>query len=59
MVVTLFHEAAARPYAFAERLAEAGVKELIQLYDSGQLRFADLFGPAINKPKSDQEDKET
>ena len=58
MVVTLFHEAAARPYAFAERLAEAGVKELIQLYDSGQLRFADLFGSTIDKSNSSQEDKE-
>ena len=58
VVVTLFHEAAARPYAFAERLAEAGVKELIQLYDSGQLRFADLFGSTIDKSNSSQEDKE-
>lgn len=42
-VSALFAEAVGRPYAFAERLAEAGVKELTQLYDSGQLRFADLF----------------
>jgi len=59
MVMTLFHEAAMRPYAYAERLAEAGVKELTQLYDSGQLRFADLFGSAIEKPNSSQVDKDT
>ena len=43
LILTLFVEAESRPYVFAERLAEAGVKELIQLYDSQQLRFSDLF----------------
>jgi hypothetical protein len=43
LVSTLFPEAEDRPYAFTERLAEAGVSELMQLYNSGQLRFADLF----------------
>ncbi len=42
-VTTLFPEVANRPYAFAERLAEAGVRELVSLYDSGQLKFTDLF----------------
>jgi hypothetical protein len=53
-VSTLFPEAAIRPYAFAERLAEAGIKELVHLYDSGQLRFADLFQNA-NDAKQSQE----
>ena len=43
LVSTLFVEAESRPYAFTERLAEAGIRELMQLYNSGQLRFADLF----------------
>ena len=52
VISTVFPEAASRPYAFAERLAEAGVKELTQLYNSGQLRFADLFRPSNGKEKN-------
>lgn len=51
MVCTLFPDAIPRPYSFAERLAEAGVDELMQLYQSGQLRFADLF----NSPSTTQD----
>jgi len=43
LVSSLFTEAESRPYVFTERLAEAGIRELMQLYNSGQLRFADLF----------------
>ena len=43
LVVSLYPEAKERPYSFAERLAEAGVEELVQLYDSRQLRFSELF----------------
>jgi hypothetical protein len=51
---TLFPDAANRPYAFAERLAEAGVKELVALYDSGQLRFTDLFASTSYGKQSDE-----
>ena len=42
-IVELYPEAANRPYAFAERLAEGGVSELGRLYDAKQLRFGDIF----------------
>ena len=44
MVCTLFSDAGTRPYIYTERLTEAGVNELTALYQSGQLRFSDLFG---------------
>ena len=43
LVVSVFPEAKERPYTFVERLAEAGIEELMKLYDSRQLRFSDLF----------------
>lgn len=43
VIVELFPDSATKPYAIAERLAEAGVAELGRLHEAGQLRFGDLF----------------
>lgn len=42
-IVELYPEAANRPYAFAERLAEAGVLELGKMYEAKDLKFGDIF----------------
>ena len=48
LVTVLCPECKDAPYAYAERLAEAGTQEMIRLYDSGQLRFSQLFETEID-----------
>jgi hypothetical protein len=48
VIVELFPEAADRPYAFAERLAEWGVAELGQLYQNNNLKFGNLMEKILN-----------
>ena len=43
LIISIYEEAKDRPYAFVERLAEAGFEELIQLHSSRQLRISELF----------------
>lgn len=46
----LHPEEADRPYAYAERLAEHGVAQLGRLWESKQLRFAELFDQIAATP---------
>lgn len=46
MINELYPEAAGKPYAIAERLAEYGVSQLGPLYESGQLQFGQLLSPS-------------
>lgn len=46
LVTELYPEHAHRPYAYAERLAEAGVAEMGRLHQVNQLRFGELFASA-------------
>ena len=43
VVTELYPDAADRPYAIIQRLAESGVSELGRLHDANQLRFGQLF----------------
>lgn len=43
MIAEMYPEAADRPYAYAERLAEAGLQDMKALYDAGQLRLGELM----------------
>lgn len=43
VIIELYPEANSRPYAYAERLAEAGVAEMGRLHRSGEIRFGELF----------------
>lgn len=43
VITELYPEAAGRPYAYAERLAEAGVAEIGRLHRAGEVRFGELF----------------
>ncbi len=43
VITELYPEAAGRPYAYAERLAEAGVAEMGRLHRAGEVRFGELF----------------
>ncbi len=43
LISELYPEHAHNPYAYAERLAEAGVSEMGRLHQIGQLRFGELF----------------
>lgn len=45
LIVEFFPEVADRPYAFAQRLAEAGVRELSSLEQAGQLEFRWILSP--------------
>ncbi|HZR00552.1 MAG TPA: hypothetical protein VFC93_17265 [Chloroflexota bacterium] len=47
VIMEMFPAAADRPYAYAERLADAGVLELGSLHKAGTLRFADLFAQVV------------
>ena len=46
IVTELYPQAADRPYAYAERLAEAGVAEMGRLHRAGEVRFGELFNLA-------------
>lgn len=46
MIAELYPEAADKPYAYAERLAEAGLQDMKALYDAGQLRLGELMHEA-------------
>lgn len=43
LISELYPEAGDKPYAFAERLAEAGIQDMKALYDAGQLRLGELM----------------
>lgn len=43
IIIELYPGAADRPYAYAERLAEAGVAEMGRLHRAGEVRFGELF----------------
>lgn len=43
VIIELYPEANSRPYAYAERLAEAGVAEMGRLHRAGEIRFGELF----------------
>lgn len=43
IIIELFPEAAGKPYAFAERLAEWGVSEMGKMAKNGELKFSDIF----------------
>lgn len=46
VITEMYPEAADRPYAYAERLAEAGVAEIGRLHRSGEVRFGEVFDVA-------------
>lgn len=46
VIAELYPEAADRPYAYGERLAEAGVAEMGRLHQAGSVRFGELFDTA-------------
>ena len=46
LITELYPEHAYKPYAYAERLAEAGVAEMGRLHQVGELRFGELFASA-------------
>ena len=43
VITEMYPDAAGRPYAYAERLAEAGVAEMGRLHRAGEVRFGDLL----------------
>lgn len=43
LIVELYPEHAAKPYALIEQLAEAGVAELGRRHENGQLRLGELY----------------
>lgn len=43
VIIELYPEANSRPYAYAERLAEAGVAEMGRLHRAGEIRFGELL----------------
>src|SRR5258708_39354098 len=43
LITEVYPEAADRPYAMAQRLAEAGLERMGYLYKNGQLRFGEIY----------------
>lgn len=43
LITVLYPDAVDRPYAFAQRLAEAGLFELARRYENDQLRFSEIY----------------
>lgn len=54
MITELYPEAAGKPYAIAERLAEYGVSQLGPLYESGQLQFGQLLNTVSHSRASEE-----
>ena len=46
VITEMYPEASGRPYAYAERLAEAGVAEIGRLHRAGEVRFGEVFDVA-------------
>lgn len=47
LITEIYPEAADRPYAMAQRLAEAGLEKMGYLYKNGQLNFGEIYKSAI------------
>jgi hypothetical protein len=47
LITELYPEARERPYAMAQRLAEAGLTEIGQLYENDELHFSEIYSSVL------------
>lgn len=55
LITELYPDAADRPYAMAQCLAEAGLERMGYLYKNGQLNFGDIYKSAIEAHKQPEQ----